>query len=152
MTSPFALALWCALPVMTPPAAETGRSAASQFPRRPGSQTVAHNSGDTTEENMSPRRATAGRPAVTAAQRWVLALASVASFLVILDALVVATALTTIQRHLGASLAGLEWTINAYTLSFAVLLMTAAALGDRPGRRCSRSHPRRARWPKTPPR
>ena len=84
---------------------------------------------------MSPRRATAGRPAVTAAQRWVLALASVASFLVILDALVVATALTTIQRHLGASLAGLEWTINAYALSFAVLLMTAAALGDRLGRR-----------------
>jgi len=115
---------------MTPPAAETGRSAASQFPRRPGSQTVAHNSGDTTEENMSPRRATAGRPAVTAAQRWVLALASVASFLVILDALVVATALTTIQRHLGASLAGLEWTINAYALSFAVLLL--------PGRR---NHP-----------
>jgi EmrB/QacA subfamily drug resistance transporter len=74
-------------------------------------------------------------PAVTAAQRWVLGLASVASFLVILDALVVATALTAIQRHLGASLAGLEWTINAYTLSFAVLLMTAAALGDRLGRR-----------------
>jgi EmrB/QacA subfamily drug resistance transporter len=72
---------------------------------------------------------------VTAAQRWVLALASLASFLVILDMLVVATALTAIQRHLGSSLADLEWTINAYTLSFAVLLMTAAALGDRFGRR-----------------
>jgi MFS family permease len=76
-----------------------------------------------------------GWAAATAAQRWVLALASVASFLVILDMLVVVTALTAIQRHLGSSLAGLEWTVNAYTLSFAVLLMTAAALGDRLGRR-----------------
>src|SRR5262245_35508170 len=93
---------------------------------------------DATEASARTHRCaavTAGRPAVTAAQRWVLALASVASFLVILDALVVATALTTIRRHLGASLAGLEWTINASALSFAVLLMTAAALGDRLGRR-----------------
>jgi EmrB/QacA subfamily drug resistance transporter len=88
------------------------------------------------ESGMSLRRATAGRgAAVTAAQRWVLALTSVASFLVVLDMLVVATALTAIHRHLGASLAGLEWTVNAYTLSFAVLLMSAAALGDRLGRR-----------------
>jgi EmrB/QacA subfamily drug resistance transporter len=72
---------------------------------------------------------------VTAAQGWVLALASVASFLVILDMLVVAIALTAIHRDLGSSLAGLEWTVNAYTLSFAVLLMTAAAIGDRLGRR-----------------
>ncbi|MBO0818614.1 MAG: MFS transporter, partial [Actinobacteria bacterium] len=49
--------------------------------------------------------------------------------------MVVATALTAIRRHLGASLADLEWTVSAYTLSFAVLLMTAAALGDRLGRR-----------------
>ena len=74
-------------------------------------------------------------PGTTPAQRWVLALASLASFLVILNMLVVATALTTIRRHLGASLGDLEWTVNAYTLSFAVLLMTAAALGDRLGRR-----------------
>ena len=73
--------------------------------------------------------------AATREQLWVLALASLASFMVILDALVVATALTAIRRHLGASLADLEWTVNAYTLSFAVLLMTAAALGDRLGRR-----------------
>src|SRR2546421_2949826 len=71
----------------------------------------------------------------TPAQRWVLALSAVASFMVILDMLVVATALSAIQRDLGASLAGLEWTVNAYTLSFAVLLMTGAALGDRYGRR-----------------
>ncbi len=77
-----------------------------------------------------------GRPAgATPAQRWVLALSSLASFIVILDMLVVATALTTIRHHLGASLGDLEWTVNAYTLSFAVLLMTAAALGDRLGRR-----------------
>ena len=75
----------------------------------------------------------AGR--ATREQLWVLALASLASFMVILDMLVVATALTAIHRHLGASLADLEWTVNAYTLSFAVLLMTAAALGDRLGRR-----------------
>jgi EmrB/QacA subfamily drug resistance transporter len=72
---------------------------------------------------------------VTREQRWVLGLASLASFIVILDAMVVATALTAIRRQLGASLADLEWTVSAYTLSFAVLLMTAAALGDRLGRR-----------------
>ena len=52
-----------------------------------------------------------------------------------LDTLVVTTALSTIRRDLGASVAELEWTVNAYNLSFAVLLMTAAALGDRFGRR-----------------
>jgi len=65
----------------------------------------------------------------------VLGLASLASFIVILDVMVVATALTALRHHLGASLADLEWTVNAYTLSFAVLLMTAAALGSRLGRR-----------------
>ncbi|MDU9000890.1 MFS transporter [Streptomyces mirabilis] len=72
---------------------------------------------------------------VTAAQRWTLALASVGSFVVVLDLLVVATALTAIQRDLHASIEDLEWTINAYTLSFAALLMTASSLGDRFGRR-----------------
>jgi EmrB/QacA subfamily drug resistance transporter len=71
----------------------------------------------------------------TPAQRWVLALTSVASLMVALDALVVTTALSTIRLDLGASIEELEWTINAYTLSLAVLLMTAAALGDRLGRR-----------------
>jgi MFS family permease len=69
------------------------------------------------------------------AQRWVLALTSVASFLVVLDALVVTTALSAIRIDLGASIEELEWTVSAYVLSFAVLLMTAAALGDRFGRR-----------------
>jgi EmrB/QacA subfamily drug resistance transporter len=55
--------------------------------------------------------------------------------MVALDALVVSTALSTIRQDLGTSLEDLEWTVNAYSLSFAVLLMTGAALGDRFGRR-----------------
>src|ERR671916_956480 len=68
-------------------------------------------------------------------RRWVLGLAAVASFMVALDTLVVSTALTTIRLDLGASIEELEWTVNAYNLSFAVLLMTASGLGDRLGRR-----------------
>ena len=66
---------------------------------------------------------------------WVLALASIASCMVALDALVVTTALSSIRVGLGASLESLEWTVNAYNLSFAVLLLTGTALGDRFGRR-----------------
>ncbi|MGN6870532.1 MAG: MFS transporter [Solirubrobacteraceae bacterium] len=66
---------------------------------------------------------------------WVLIVASVASLMVALDALVVTTALPTIRVHLGASIEELEWTVNAYTLSFAVLLLTGSVLGDRFGRR-----------------
>src|ERR1041385_4197199 len=72
---------------------------------------------------------------LSTSQKWVLALTSVASLMVALDALVVTTALSTIRIDLGASVANLEWTVNAYNLTFAVLLMTAAALGDRFGRR-----------------
>ena len=73
--------------------------------------------------------------AVTRGQGWALALASAASVLVVLDQLVVATALNTIRRDLGASIGQLEWTVNAYTLAFAVLLMTAAAVpSTTPGR------------------
>ena len=64
-----------------------------------------------------------------------LALASLASFMVALDTLVVTTPLSTIRVDLYASIEQLEWTVNAYNLSFAVLLMPAAALGDRYGRR-----------------
>ena len=67
--------------------------------------------------------------------RWVLVLSSVASLMVALDALVVSTALGVIRSHLHASIDELEWTVNAYALSFAVLLVPAAALGDRLGRR-----------------
>jgi EmrB/QacA subfamily drug resistance transporter len=67
--------------------------------------------------------------------RWVLALTGVGSLMAALDALVVSTALSTIRVHLGASVEELEWTVNAYNLSFAVLMIPAAALGDRFGRR-----------------
>ncbi|MBV8953173.1 MAG: DHA2 family efflux MFS transporter permease subunit [Solirubrobacterales bacterium] len=66
---------------------------------------------------------------------WTLALVSAVLFMVTLDNLVVTTALPRIRVDLGASLGGLEWIVNAYTLTFAVLLMTGAALGDRFGRR-----------------
>ena len=66
---------------------------------------------------------------------WVLALTGLGSLMVALDTLVVSTALSTIRVDLGASIQELEWTVNAYSLSFAVLLMTASALGDRYGRR-----------------
>lgn len=66
---------------------------------------------------------------------WVLALTSLASFMISLDVQVVSTALSTIRLRLGASIEELEWTVNAYILTFAVLLLTGAALGDRFGRR-----------------
>src|SRR5436190_14399781 len=66
---------------------------------------------------------------------WTFAITSVAVFMATLDNLVVTTALPVIRKDLGASLASLEWTVNAYTLTFAVLLLTGAALGDRFGRR-----------------
>ena len=73
---------------------------------------------------MSPRQRTG-----------VLLLASVTSLMCALDTLVVSTALTTIRRDLGGGVEALEWTVNAYNLTLAVLLVPAAALGDRFGRR-----------------
>ncbi len=66
---------------------------------------------------------------------WAFVLTSLAGFMVTLDNLVVTTALPVIRKDLGAGLGGLEWTVNAYTLTFAVFLLTGAALGDRFGRR-----------------
>jgi EmrB/QacA subfamily drug resistance transporter len=66
---------------------------------------------------------------------WTFAITSVALFMTTLDNLVVTTALPVIREELHAGLSGLEWTVNAYTLVFAVLLITGAALGDRFGRR-----------------
>ncbi|YCK35320.1 MFS transporter [Actinomadura sp. ATCC 39365] len=76
-----------------------------------------------------------GERRMTSGQAWVLALASLASFMMALDSLVVTTALSTIRGDLAASIEALEWTVNAYNLTFAVLLLTGAALGDRFGRR-----------------
>jgi EmrB/QacA subfamily drug resistance transporter len=66
---------------------------------------------------------------------WTLAITSVAVFMVTLDNLVVTTAIPVIRKDLHAGLSGLQWTVNAYTLTFAVLLLTGAAVGDRFGRR-----------------
>src|SRR6476646_5399161 len=66
---------------------------------------------------------------------WAFAITSTAAFMVTLDNLVVTTAIPVIRRDLHAGIGGLEWTVNAYTLTFAVLLLTGAALGDRFGRR-----------------
>jgi EmrB/QacA subfamily drug resistance transporter len=71
----------------------------------------------------------------TPTQRWVLGLAAAGSFMAALDAMVVTTALDTLRHDLTASMEALEWTVNAYSLSFATLLMTGSALGDRFGRR-----------------
>ncbi|MGR8008954.1 MFS transporter [Streptomyces hypolithicus] len=74
---------------------------------------------------------TAGRAAVI----WALVITSTAEFMAALDNLVVTTALPSIREDLGGGIEDLEWTVSAYTLTFAVLLMLGAALGDRFGRR-----------------
>lgn len=90
---------------------------------------------DIAQAPARPASATSAARPTTASAGWVLALTSAASFMVALDALVVATALSSIRQDLGASIEMLQWTVNAYNLSFAVLLLTGAALGDRFGRR-----------------
>ncbi|MFB4295287.1 MFS transporter [Actinomadura sp. NTSP31] len=77
--------------------------------------------------------ATGGVPA--ARRGWTLVLAGMGAFLCSLDVVVVATALPVLRTHLNASLSDLEWTINAYNLAFACLMLTGSALGDRFGRR-----------------
>src|SRR5438132_4870990 len=68
-------------------------------------------------------------------QRWTLALVCTAAFMLLLDITVVSVALPSIQRDLRASLPDLQWVITAYALVLAVLLLPAATLGDRLGRR-----------------
>ncbi|GAA0471677.1 MFS transporter [Paractinoplanes deccanensis] len=80
------------------------------------------------EAPAAPRRTT--RPLAA-----VLAAVGIPTFMVALDNLVVSTALPVIRTDLGASLTDLQWFVNAYTLPFAAFLLTAAALGDRIGRR-----------------
>ena len=85
---------------------------------------------------------------------WTLAITSIALFMVVLDNLVGSTALPVIRVELDASVEQLEWTVNGYTLPFAVLPITGAALGDRYGRRrmlpsgspCARRPRRLRRW------
>src|ERR1700727_560905 len=66
---------------------------------------------------------------------WVLGLTSTAYFMVVLDSVVVITALPSMQRDLNAGLASLQWTLTAYNIAFAAGIITAAAVGDRFGRR-----------------
>src|SRR5262249_27191965 len=72
---------------------------------------------------------------VSSRQRWTLMLVCTATFMLLLDITVVSVALPSIQRDLRASLPDLQWVIDAYTLALAVLLLPAATLGDRLGRR-----------------
>jgi EmrB/QacA subfamily drug resistance transporter len=70
-----------------------------------------------------------------AGQRWVLGITALASFMMALDAQVITTAFATIRAEFGSSVETLQWTVNAFNLTFAVLLLSGAALGDRFGRR-----------------
>jgi EmrB/QacA subfamily drug resistance transporter len=88
---------------------------------------------------MEPDAGAASHPTIdTPSPRsrvWTLVVVSVGLFMVVLDNLVVNVALPSIHRDLGASIQALEWTVNAYVLAYAVLLLTGAALGDRLGRK-----------------
>jgi EmrB/QacA subfamily drug resistance transporter len=75
------------------------------------------------------------KPATKRRLGWVVALTSIAYFMVVLDSVVVITALPRMQRDLHVSLSSLQWTLNAYGIAFAAGIITAAALGDRFGRR-----------------
>src|SRR3977135_4511945 len=92
---------------------------------RSGSRRAHHRQDDPKEDPMSAKTRT----------MWTFAITAVAVFMATLDNLVVTTALPVIRKALHATLGSLEWTVNAYTLTFAVFLLTGAALGDRFGRR-----------------
>jgi EmrB/QacA subfamily drug resistance transporter len=83
------------------------------------------------QEGMTAMTASTDKPR----SAWTLAIVSIALFMASLDNLVVGVALPSIRVDLGGSIESLEWTVNAYTLTFAVLLITGAALGDRFGRK-----------------
>ena len=77
------------------------------------------------------------RPAAAALRPspvWTLVIASAGAFMTCVDTMVVTTALPVLRVSLHGSLADLEWTVNAYNLAFACLLLTGAALRDRPER------------------
>jgi EmrB/QacA subfamily drug resistance transporter len=74
-------------------------------------------------------------PTNRAEQNWVLGVTSLASFMMALDAMIITTAFAAIRAEFGSPVETLQWTVNAFNLTFAVLLLTGAALGDRFGRR-----------------
>lgn len=124
----------------TPPAAahgsgRTGGSGSAHRSARADTTGAGDRTGRTqgaVEAGGSGGAAGGGRPANVT---WTLILASIGSFVAALDVVVVSTALPTLQTRLHASLSDLEWTINAYNLAFACLMLTGSALGDRFGRR-----------------
>lgn len=94
--------------------------------------------GSPTTSRCEPDRVGSGEPvspAVRSRSVWAVVITGLALFMASLDNLVVLTALPVIRVHLHAGFSGLEWTVNAYTLTFAVLLLSAAAVGERFGRR-----------------
>lgn len=74
-------------------------------------------------------------PTNRAEQNWVLGVTALASFMMALDAMIITTAFAAIRAEFGSPVETLQWTVNAFNLTFAVLLLTGAALGDRFGRR-----------------
>lgn len=109
------------MPAATPPPTPTAPPTTG---RAPGPDAFGDAAGGPADRRAGRRRA-----------GWAVVVTATALFMATLDNLVVTTALPVIRVHLHAGLAGLEWTVNAYTLTFAVLLLTGAALGDRFGRR-----------------
>jgi EmrB/QacA subfamily drug resistance transporter len=93
------------------------------------------NPSQTPPQSSAIRPSSPTTPARDRSRAWTLAIVSIGLFMVVLDNLVVSVALPSIRRELGASIQSLEWTVNAYVLAYAVLLLTGAALGDRFGRR-----------------
>ncbi|WGS21342.1 MULTISPECIES: DHA2 family efflux MFS transporter permease subunit [unclassified Bradyrhizobium] len=73
-------------------------------------------------------------PIARAEQLWVLGVTALASFMMALDAMIITTAFATIRADFGSAVETLQWTVSAFNLTFAVLLLTGAALGDRFGR------------------
>ncbi|MDT3398964.1 MFS transporter [Streptomyces sp. B1866] len=110
-----------------------------QTPQTPTPATPASPDPDRAGAPPTPTPTPTPPPAETAlsarGRGWALVLAGLGAFLCSLDVVVVATALPVLRDSLGASLADLEWTLNAYNLAFACLMLTGAALGDRFGRR-----------------
>ncbi len=116
----------------TPPASTAGKA------HRPNGATSAANGGQPNREAHYPgsvKQQPAAAPKTTSRQRWTLLLVCTAAFMLLLDITVVSVALPSIQRDLHASLSDLQWVSAAYSLVLAVLLLPAATLGDRLGRR-----------------
>jgi len=113
---------------------DSGRLRAGRKPTRAGRE-PAERSTDMTDIDRAIPAQTAPASAGTPSRTLTVLLTSVAYFMVTLDALVVVTALPSIHRQLGGGIATLQWTVSAYTMAFGAGIITAAALGDRLGRR-----------------